>query len=76
MTSTWESVTIRPLATTQTLDLKDLVPSYRSAGMCGFLIGKTAEGVLNQVDGSVLTVQLEGFARVTLEDPASLTSNQ
>jgi len=31
-------------------------------GIAGFLIGNTAENVLNDVDCSVLTVKPEGFA--------------
>jgi len=38
-------------------------------GISGFLIGNTAEEVLNQIDCSVLTVKPEGFVTpVTLED--------
>ena len=38
-------------------------------GIAGFLIGNTAEEVLNQIDCSVLTVKPEGFVTpVTLED--------
>jgi nucleotide-binding universal stress UspA family protein len=38
-------------------------------GIAGFLIGNTAEEVLNQVDCSVLTVKPEGFETpVTLQD--------
>ena len=34
-------------------------------GVAGFLIDNTAEGVLNQVDCSVLTLKPEGFIRRT-----------
>ncbi len=58
---------IPELAAAQGIDLL-VMGSVCRTGIAGFLIGNTAEEVLNQVDCSVLTLKPEGFVTpVTLE---------
>jgi nucleotide-binding universal stress UspA family protein len=58
---------IPELAAAQGIDLL-VMGSVSRTGIAGFLIGNTAEEVLNQVDCSVLTLKPEGFVTpVTLE---------
>lgn len=59
---------IPELVMEQGIDLLVMGTACRT-GIAGFLIGNTAEEVLNQIDCSVLTVKPEGFVTpVTLED--------
>jgi nucleotide-binding universal stress UspA family protein len=59
---------IPELAMKQKVDLIVMGTAARS-GLPQFLIGNTAEDVLNRVDCSVLTVKQEGFiSPITLEE--------
>jgi universal stress protein E len=64
----YPDVCIPELIMAQGIDLLVMGTVCRT-GIAGFLIGNTAEEVLNQVDCSVLTVKPEGFKTpVTLQD--------